>query len=49
VASGFDAFRPVAEKSGGNSTTAGLVLPHDVHPTAEGQRLLAEAVEKALR
>ena len=47
VASGFDAFRPVAEKSGGDSTAAGLVLPNDVHPTAEGQRLLARAVEKA--
>jgi lysophospholipase L1-like esterase len=49
VASGFDAFRPVAEKSGGDSIAAGLVLPHDVHPTAEGQRLLAQAVEKVLR
>ena len=48
VASGFDAFRPVAEKSGGDSTAAGLELPNDVHPTAEGQRLLAEAVEKAV-
>jgi lysophospholipase L1-like esterase len=49
VASGFDAFRPVAEKSGGDSIAAGLVLPNDVHPTAEGQRLLARAVEKATR
>jgi lysophospholipase L1-like esterase len=49
VASGFDAFRPVAEKSGGDSTAAGLVLPNDVHPTAEGQRLLAEAVERVIR
>jgi lysophospholipase L1-like esterase len=48
VASGFDAFRPVAERSGGDSTAAGLVLPKDVHPTAEGQRLLAQAVEKTL-
>jgi lysophospholipase L1-like esterase len=25
--------------------TAGLLLPNDVHPTAKGQRLLADAVE----
>jgi lysophospholipase L1-like esterase len=49
VASGFDAFRPVAERSGGDAVAAGLVLPNDVHPTAEGQRLLAQAVEKAAR
>jgi lysophospholipase L1-like esterase len=49
VASGFDAFRPVAAKSGGDAVAAGLVLPNDVHPTAEGQRLLARAVEKATR
>ena len=48
VVSGFDAFQPTAQKSGGNSTTAGLVRPNDVHPTDQGQQLLAEAVEKAV-
>jgi lysophospholipase L1-like esterase len=41
-------FRPVAEAAGGSSIDAGLVLPDDVHPTLEGQRLLADAVEQAL-
>ena len=27
------------------TVTAGLVLPNDVHPTGEGQRLLADTVE----
>jgi lysophospholipase L1-like esterase len=49
VASGFDAFQAPAQKSGGNSITAGLVLPNDVHPTAQGQQLLATAVENALK
>jgi phospholipase/lecithinase/hemolysin len=48
VASGFDAFEPVAAGSGGDPTDAGLVLPHDIHPTREGQQLLADAVEAAL-
>jgi lysophospholipase L1-like esterase len=48
VVSGFDAFRPVAEQSGGNSTAAGLVRPDDVHPTDKGQQLLAQAVEAAV-
>jgi lysophospholipase L1-like esterase len=48
VASGFEAFRPVAEAAGGSAIDAGLVYPDDVHPTPEGQRLLAEAVEQVL-
>ena len=47
VASGFDAFQPVAQGSGGDSIAAGLVLPNDVHPTAQGQQLLADAVVAA--
>jgi lysophospholipase L1-like esterase len=45
VASGFEAFRPGAEAAGGDAVEADLVRPDDVHPTEEGQRLLAEAVE----
>lgn len=48
VASGFDAFAPAAKASGGDAVAAGLVRPGDVHPTAEGQQLLAEAVERAV-
>jgi lysophospholipase L1-like esterase len=48
VASGFDAFRAAAQAAGGDSTAAGLVIPSDVHPTATGQQLLADAVQKAL-
>jgi lysophospholipase L1-like esterase len=48
VADGFGAFRPAAERAGGDPQAAGLVLPRDVHPTARGQQLLADAVEKAL-
>lgn len=48
VVSGFDAFQPTAQKSAGSSTSAGLVRPNDVHPTDQGQQLLAEAVEKTL-
>ncbi|TQN42042.1 GDSL-like lipase/acylhydrolase family protein [Blastococcus colisei] len=44
VADGYEAFRAQAGEVGGDSTAAGLVLPNDVHPTEEGQRLLAEAV-----
>jgi lysophospholipase L1-like esterase len=47
VASGFDAFQPTAQASGGDSIAAGLVLPNDVHPTAQGQQLLADAVVAA--
>jgi lysophospholipase L1-like esterase len=49
VVSGFDAFAPTAQQAGGNSITAGLVLPNDVHPTARGQQLLADAVVAATR
>ena len=48
VADGFAAFRPAAEAAGGSSTDAGLVLPGDVHPSAQGQRLLADAVTAAV-
>jgi lysophospholipase L1-like esterase len=44
VADGYAAFRPRASEAGGDSEAAGLVLPDDVHPTEEGQRLLADAV-----
>ena len=44
VADGYEAFRARAGEAGGDSIAAGLVLPNDVHPTAEGQRLLADAV-----
>jgi lysophospholipase L1-like esterase len=48
VANSFDAFRPVAEAAGGSAIDAGLVFPDDVHPTPEGQRLLADAVQQVL-
>jgi lysophospholipase L1-like esterase len=48
VASGFDAFQPVAAASGGDSRDAGLVLPNDIHPSRQGQQLLADAVEAAV-
>jgi lysophospholipase L1-like esterase len=44
VADAFAKFKPVAEAAGGDSTAAGLVLPDDVHPTEQGQQLLAEVV-----
>ncbi|MFD2093971.1 SGNH/GDSL hydrolase family protein [Blastococcus deserti] len=44
VANGYEAFESEARQAGGDSVAAGLVLPNDVHPTEEGQRLLAEAV-----
>ena len=44
VADGYEAFRAPAGEAGGDSIAAGLVLPNDVHPTEEGQQLLAEAV-----
>jgi lysophospholipase L1-like esterase len=47
VASGYDAFQPAAQGAGGDSIAAGLVLPNDVHPTAQGQQLLADAVVAA--
>lgn len=48
VADGFGAFQSAAAASGGNSVTAGLVLPNDVHPSREGQQVLAQAVESVL-
>jgi lysophospholipase L1-like esterase len=44
VADGYTAFKPRADASAGNSVAAGLVLPNDVHPSADGQQLLADAV-----
>lgn len=44
VADGYEAFRAPAGEAGGDSVAAGLVLPNDVHPTDEGQQLLADAV-----
>jgi lysophospholipase L1-like esterase len=44
VADGFAAFKPAADAAGGDSVAAGLVLPNDVHPTPEGQQVLADAV-----
>jgi lysophospholipase L1-like esterase len=48
VADGFGAFQARALQAGGSSIAAGLVHPDDVHPTAEGQRLLAMAVLEAI-
>ncbi|MGY1745581.1 SGNH/GDSL hydrolase family protein [Blastococcus sp. SYSU D00695] len=48
VADAFGAFQPVAEAAGGSTVDAGLVYPDDVHPTPDGQRLLADAVEQVL-
>jgi lysophospholipase L1-like esterase len=44
VADGYAAFKPRADVSAGNSVAAGLVLPNDVHPSADGPQLLADAV-----
>jgi lysophospholipase L1-like esterase len=44
VADGYEAFRARATEAGGDSIAAGLVLPNDVHPSDDGQQLLAEAV-----
>jgi lysophospholipase L1-like esterase len=49
VADGYEAFRARATESGGDSVAAGLVLPNDVHPSDEGQRLLAEAVTAVVK
>ncbi len=45
IADGYAAFQPAATAAGGSSVDAGLVLPNDVHPTEQGQRLLADAVK----
>jgi lysophospholipase L1-like esterase len=47
IADGYATFKSAAEKAGGDSINAGLVLPNDVHPTAQGQQLLADAVTAA--
>ncbi len=44
VADGYRAFESRAGEAGGDSVAAGLVLPNDVHPTEQGQQLLADAV-----
>lgn len=44
VADGYQAFQAPAGAAGGDSIAAGLVLPNDVHPTEQGQQLLADAV-----
>lgn len=49
IASGFDAWAPVAARSGGDPCAAGLLIlvspgVCDVHPTRRGARLLARAV-----
>ncbi|TKJ27867.1 hypothetical protein A6V29_03245 [Blastococcus sp. CCUG 61487] len=44
VVDGYEAFRERALAAGGSSVAAGLVIPDDIHPTDEGQRLLAAAV-----
>jgi lysophospholipase L1-like esterase len=49
VADGYEAFRSAATGAGGSSVDAGLVLPNDVHPTEQGQRLLADAVTAVAR
>jgi lysophospholipase L1-like esterase len=53
VASGFDAFAPVAATAGGDSCAAGLLIrltstTCDVHPTPLGRDLLATAVMNAI-
>jgi lysophospholipase L1-like esterase len=49
VADSFTAFQKAATSSSGNAVTAGLVLANDVHPSAKGQRLLADTVEAVAR
>jgi lysophospholipase L1-like esterase len=55
IASGFDAWAPVAATKSGDSCAAGLLLPQfppgpgcDVHPTPLGRDLLAKAVVKTI-
>ncbi len=52
IASGFDAWAPVAATAGGDSCAAGLLIPSatgcDVHPTPLGRDLLAGAVINAV-
>ncbi len=49
IASGFEAWKPVAVAAGGSSCAAGLLIPLpkggcDVHPTPKGRDLLATAI-----
>jgi lysophospholipase L1-like esterase len=44
VADAFTAFESAAAQFGGDLAEADLVLPNDVHPSAEGQQLLADTV-----
>jgi lysophospholipase L1-like esterase len=48
VADAFDVFESRSLEAGGSAIAAGLLYPDDVHPTAEGHRLLARAVEQAV-
>lgn len=54
VASGFQAFKTIASRSGGDSCAAGLLieLPDgtcDIHPSPQGTRVLVAAVVDAVR
>ena len=54
IANGYGAFGRVAMRSGGDTCRAGLLTTLTtggcgVHPSAAGQRLLAETVERAIR
>jgi lysophospholipase L1-like esterase len=48
VASGFDAWQPVATAFGGSSCAAGLLIPVtggcNIHPSPKGRDLLAAAI-----
>jgi lysophospholipase L1-like esterase len=48
IADGFDAFQAAAAGAGGDALAAGLVLPNDVHPSGQGQQVLAEAGEAVI-
>ena len=48
IADGFAAFQAAAAEAGGNALDAGLVLSNDVHPSEQGQQVLAEAVETVI-
>jgi lysophospholipase L1-like esterase len=48
IADGFAAFEAAAAEAGGNVVDAGLVLPNDIHPSEQGQQVLAETVEAAI-
>lgn len=54
IADGYGAFKNASANFGGDACAAGLLLPGtaaghcDVHPSAAGQKLLAQAVVAAL-